>query len=1038
MFFKDITAQYPKVERVFEPKSQAKAGRPDWRFHDSETLGVYGYVEAKALDAKNALKETDHQKQLEKYLALGHPVVLTDGIEFVFISPASANKAIYRQSLVSKPLTGDWHLSSPNLALDTLFDEFFKTVQSRVCSEQELIEELARRARLLSGAVEELADLTPASGKNAAEKKTIKALSELKRILVTLHDPRLKTPVVFADFVAQVLVFGLLYAHRVVSQQDEQPKDRLANIRRYFTDFTETSDDSTLRPFRALVELLSSELLMGTGALGSWYSDCELLLAHIKLRTEQQNRPDYHALYERFFRVFDKKASFDFGAFYTPRELAKYGVALARAITSESWSRTLYEDGNKLIDPCCGTGSFLEELIVQGGQFANKPTIAGFEILPAPYALANYRMASLVDNFGENLSIVLTNTLSDRLQSLTPHKTTNLVDEEQEHARYISQSPLTLVIGNPPSSDSSHTSTGVGFKIIEKLLENFRPPVAERTGRSNIQKQIGQNDFIKFLVWSCDRLKASGDGLLVLVLPSSFSTHGTYKWARQWMVKNFQTMWVMDIDADGRSGIATSSIFSTLQGRMLLAGLWRKESNPASDQVAAVYARSLVSLSGAQKLTALALGAGKSSQEILEEYNKIEVTGPEFGLLASAPTTNSDRYEKFWPLYLPPQNKSSNKRYLFERQCSGTKLAPSALFILSSKPRLERRISEISNLSVSPSTILQNWFSGQQKPPDNAKMKDSLRQTIGTHAKDASAYVPYAYRPFVTVSAFIKKEVLQALSDGVGGGTRWRPELVSAFDASNQIKTIGFALAPAPKDISKQLDRIASFCWYLPDNDLCSRGSAEIICSHFPEYKTKKGVWNKTPKPNINSELLTNGYNPADIVFYCYAVLSCQGYLDEFKDQLFRVADPGHAPRIPVTKNKTLFSKIVEMGKLLADSEKSGAGSKGAYNVKFSNAFKLVRYELLPNDGRIVLKDGNTEMASIEKVPREVLFLRVAGYDVLKQWLKLRTYPYFRAEFEEEDLDELSLLLSAIDGQLATLKKLDPLIKELISSSELL
>src|SRR5213080_900825 len=53
-FFRGIARLIdPEIELVFEPKKQAKAGRPDWRFYNSSTLGIYGYAEAKGLNPES-------------------------------------------------------------------------------------------------------------------------------------------------------------------------------------------------------------------------------------------------------------------------------------------------------------------------------------------------------------------------------------------------------------------------------------------------------------------------------------------------------------------------------------------------------------------------------------------------------------------------------------------------------------------------------------------------------------------------------------------------------------------------------------------------------------------------------------------------------------------------------------------------------------------------------------------------------------------------------------------------------------------------
>ena len=89
-YFKDVAAFINKdIATIPEPKNQGKIGRPDWRFHNTHSMGVYGYVEAKGIDIAVPINPDDYIKQVAKYLTIGNPVILTDGIEFLLFNDAS-------------------------------------------------------------------------------------------------------------------------------------------------------------------------------------------------------------------------------------------------------------------------------------------------------------------------------------------------------------------------------------------------------------------------------------------------------------------------------------------------------------------------------------------------------------------------------------------------------------------------------------------------------------------------------------------------------------------------------------------------------------------------------------------------------------------------------------------------------------------------------------------------------------------------------------------------------------------------------------
>jgi hypothetical protein len=486
-FLREVSSLYsPNVDIIFEPKLQGHAGRPDWRIYNTNDLGLYGFVEAKALDLERPINVNLFMKQITKYLSSGSDVILTDGLEFIFFDPDNA-EAPHRHCLVAKPLRQRASREEPiDYLMDGRLREFFRESGFRQCSEEQLIHEMAIRAAQLSERVLVLSQAPIGSGFTEEESKTIEILHELQTTLRLHHDPVLEHPKVFADFVAQVLSFGLLYAHRVIAGEHGQPRERYDAITHFWTDAVYANYTDRLIPFKTLVEMLGSELSpeeSSSSQLRCWYDDARRLLAHIQLRDRQREIPDYHILYEKFLAEFDPKTRFDFGAFYTPRELASFTVRMADAIIETRFNqRHLYENGNKVIDPCCGTGTFIEQM-VRHSTHRDPVHLIGFEILPAPYALAHYRtvMLDVRDTPDHEIDIFLTNTLSDDLAQGDGDYPGSILRDELRRAHECAHPPIVLVIGNPPSSDSfgAHT-TGDNFSAIDALLEDFRPPETER------------------------------------------------------------------------------------------------------------------------------------------------------------------------------------------------------------------------------------------------------------------------------------------------------------------------------------------------------------------------------------------------------------------------------------------------------------------------------------------------------------------------------------------------------------------------------
>lgn len=694
---------------------------------------------------------------------------------------------------------------------------------------------------------------------------------------------------------------------------------------------------------------------------------------------------------------------------------------------------SLYDSHNKLIDPCCGTGSFLEELLKSSLESKEEPAVIGFEVLPGPYALAHYRMSMVSDEYPENLKIVLTNTLSDDLeQETTGEPTANLISEEQAIARQLAKPPLTLIIGNPPSSDSQNHSNGEGFQIIQGLLDDFRPPTEQRTARQNIQKQL-QNEFVKFLRWSSNKLMGTEIGILAFILPSSFVENGSYIHARKWIYNHFSKFWILDIDLDARTGVRSSSLFNTLQGRLLLIALKDKENN-AENKTA--YYKDISNLKRQEKMEIMR--ALRISDSPLDEFDSFEIEKTNY---VFRPQKNFDKetYGKFWDLY----SESSTGSYVFQRHCSGIKLAPSSLFVHALKPLLVRRSAQIADNNIDVSDIIRNWYTGQDRVPSASKFTVNVRRHISTAlAKANHSITEYAFRPFLTIPALISETVLQELARASGGGTRYRPEVLSAFAST---ETVGIAIAPSTKDLSNKLHRFASFCWNLPDNDLCKRGNAHVFCNQFPQYRKSGKEWNSQPVNNINQSLIDRlETTPTDLVFYVYGILCSDRYLDEFEGALFAVSSTDQWPKIPITADRQLFNEIAAIGKSLAELEKPPTENiilrepYLSYESLYKQEFNLNSFKIDPEEESVSMTDNsNIELKSMP-VPKEILEFQVSGYQVIYQWLKVHSHRYTRTTFTKQQFTEFLFLLQRIGDHMVQTRKIDDRIGGLLQGEDLL
>lgn len=1017
-FFVDLTRLIdPSIQRVFEPCNQGKSGRPDWVFTDSSTMGIYGYVEAKGFSPQANINIEEYLSQVSKYLKLGNPILLSDGIEFIFFEPTGKIDSF---SVFKKPI--DWNSPEYNIQSMEAFQRFFSKTGFRTVPQQMIITELSKRAKLLSDGLLELLSLEEDEAVSETELSTIRTLKKLWDTAASNLDVSLASDKTFAGFISQILAFGLLYAHRFINDNDSTPSLNYEKLHYFWSQQPFRKYSKHVEPFVHLFNALSDELNSKLSKIGSWYDNTRRFLSFAKTLERDNMNPNFHQLYEEFLAAYDPDTRIDFGAWYTPVILSDFISRLVHFNILVNPELNLIKDNPfHVIDPCCGTGTFLES-VLNNITLPKNSKLTGFEILPVPYALANYRLSAYNVSSDLSLSIHLTNTLGNNTFKKPEYDFDKLdavglfFAKEQVASYNLSKPPLTIILGNPPCSDSSITNAGT---ILESLMEDFRPPI--RRGRQNVQMQL-TNEWIKFLRWGLYKAIISKPSIVAFILPSTFAANVSFKYARKYLIEQANEISVIEFDSDNRVESANQNVFNTLQGRLLIIASFTKEGNSKF-----IRYKDIRNLSKADK--------SQFFKKRITTLDWDEVTPDNEYSLRPIGEFNSDLYSKFIPLTTSDENHLG----IFLRHCSGMKLAPTHLLVHFSRGQLSRRSRFISNLTHSYNEIKEQWYSGQAKPPSEGKLNSAVREALSSASRNI---VQYSYRPFLDAFVINDQNLLTALGDTPGGGMRFRPEVKAAF---SDAAVFGFAVAPAPAEISRNISKFCSFCWNMPDNDLSTRGNAHIFCNKFPEYK-RKNTWDSSLQNNVHpailakmQEILATDIETAqdDMIFYTYAVLSSPLFLETFSAKLHSLA--GRTPAIPITSNATLFNNVVEIGKRLASLERSDyvfieADGKTVLDIEWGNRptnFEISSYDI--GEDFIKIKTS-TDKEILISLNTEIMSFSISGYNVIREWLKYHSFNYYRKALGEEEIGDLSNLIKRIALYLEVYPDLDSKIGSILAS----
>jgi hypothetical protein len=245
--------------------------------------------------------------------------------------------------------------------------------------------------------------------------------------------------------------------------------------------------------------------------------------------------------YEPFLEAFDPELRKQLGVWYTPREIVRYMVErvdhLLRTELHEPLG--LASPNVQVLDPCCGTGAYLVEVLhriertlreragdddaLVGADVRRAATtrIFGFEIMPAPFVIAHLQVANLLEKTGASLAaaqraqVFLTNALTGWVPARHPQSNFGFpaFTEERDAAEAIKQADTILVIlGNPPYNGYAGIALGEERDLSEayrSALPNLPEPQGQglnelyvrffRIAERRITQNLGHRGIFSFI-----------------------------------------------------------------------------------------------------------------------------------------------------------------------------------------------------------------------------------------------------------------------------------------------------------------------------------------------------------------------------------------------------------------------------------------------------------------------------------------------------------------------------------------------------------
>jgi len=314
-----------------------------------------------------------------------------------------------------------------------------------------------------------------------------------------------------------------------------------------------------------------------------------------------ENFQDEYAVqyfYEPFLEAFDPELRKELGVWYTPREIVEYQVARVDTVLREELDVAdgLADPNVVVLDPCCGTGAYLVEvlrkiranlrdkhddgLVGYDVKTAAMTRVYGFEILPAAFVVAHLQIGLLLHQAGlplspkksERVAVYLTNALTGWDPPKEP-KTKFLFPElatERDAANHIKRGERILVIlGNPPYNGFA----GVAMAEERALTEAYRT-----TKKAPTPQGQGLNDlYVRFFRMAERRIvemNRPGKGVVCFISNYSWLDGLSFTGMREHYLEAFDQLWVDCLNGDkyktGKltpEGEPDPSVFSTEHNR---------------------------------------------------------------------------------------------------------------------------------------------------------------------------------------------------------------------------------------------------------------------------------------------------------------------------------------------------------------------------------------------------------------------------------------------------------------------------------------
>jgi len=1028
-----LIALDPDVRPVNEPK-RIECGAPDFIVTRGD-LPV-GYIEAK--DVGRSLDEIERDEQLQRYRESLSNLILTDYLEFRWYKDGE------KQGAARIAYVGDSGKLRPDREgqkqAAAMFGSFLAQEPPIVGKPEDLARRMAALTRIVRDIVRSALEHDRSGGSPLREQ-----LEGFRRVLI--HDLGEEQ---FADMYAQTIAYGL-FAARVNAPAEEHFSRQHAAydlpktnpfLRQMFGQIAGPELDECIAwAVDDLAELLARARM-------------DLVLEDFGKRTRQED-PVVH-FYETFLAAYDRKMREARGVYYTPEPVVSYIVRSVDHILRTEFGlpdgladnsmievpvpgkpkETRLVHKVQILDPACGTGTFLAQVIETirdtvvakhgAGMWPGYvhdhllPRLYGFELLMAPYAIAHLKLGLRLKETGydieqsERLRVYLTNSLEEAREREHGQLTFfgSWLAEEADRASEVKRElPIMVILGNPPYSGISANMSAESAALVDAYKAVDGKPLGER-------KHWLQDDYVKFIRMAQMRLEATGFGVLSFVSNHGYIDNVTFRGMRQNLMHTFDSIHVLDLHGNSKKretapdGSPDENVFDIQQGVAVGIFVRRRAEGPGNGRpYPAIVRRDDVWGSREAKYARLL-------DEDIQTTPWHELTPSTPNYFFAVRSGEHDAEYSSWPSLADA----------FGMYGLGFQSSRDALVVAFTEAELVQKIEAFAD-PASPDELIRRRLFGEKKvrdylPGDTRQWALADARRLLRATDEWRQHVRRClYRPFDVRWILYDARMMD-----------WpRPEV------------LGQMLVPNRCLIANRQSRepFSALVW----NGITERKIASVYdaSSTFPLYVASGGTLNvgdgqEDRTPNLTPaavESLTEALGMSfkgdrgdlrttlgtdDWLEYVYATFHSPQYRERY-DQQLRI----DFPRIPLTSDRELLRELCRLGARLVTlhlMEADDLAPITTYPVPGDNRIEKVRYTE-PGQG---VEQGRVWINAaqyFEGVPPEVWEFHVGGYQVCAKWLKDRK----GRQLSYADLTHYQYVAAALAETIALMRETDEVIE---------